>query len=59
MKMIYLLPEIRVRKIELESLLDTGTVGNTNNNNGDEDPGYGGGSVGPAYSPSFRNVWED
>ncbi|MBR5635026.1 MAG: hypothetical protein IKW78_07625 [Prevotella sp.] len=57
--MIYLLPEIRVRKIELESLLDTGTVGNTNNNNGDEDPGYGGGSVGPAYSPSFRNVWED
>ncbi len=55
----YFQPEIRVRTIEMEVFLEGGSIINTDNNDGNEDPGYGGGGIGPAYAPEFRNVWDE
>lgn len=69
MKMIYLLPEIRVRSLEMGRLLDSGSITGINDGgSGDDGPGYGGGGSGPAYAPSrtdefipneFQSVWSD
>lgn len=57
MKKNYLQPEIRIRKIEMDSLLDNSI---TNIDGGDgNDPGYGGGGSGPAFAPKWGNLWDD
>ena len=60
-KQLYSPPQIRVRGLEMERLLDSGSVTGINNggSGGDDGPGYGGGSGGPVYAPEFRDIWED
>ena len=59
-KKFYLSPSIRVRSLEMERLLDGGSITNINDGgSGDDGPGYGGEGNGPAYAPEFRNIWDD
>ena len=57
-KKIYLSPTIRVRSLDVERLLDGGSITNINDGSGDDGPGYGGEGGGPAYAPEFRSVWD-
>lgn len=58
MKKIYLSPIIRVRSLDVERLLDGGSITNINDGSGDDGPSYGGEGGGPAYAPEFRSVWD-
>ncbi|MBR5689098.1 MAG: hypothetical protein IKX17_01420 [Prevotella sp.] len=59
-KQLYSTPEIRVRGLEMERLLDSGSITGINDGgSGDDGPGYGGEGNGPAYAPEFRNIWDD
>ena len=59
MKKIYLSPTIRVRSLDVERLLDGGSITNINDGgSGNNGPGYGGEGGGPAYAPEFRSVWD-
>lgn len=55
-KQQYLLPEIRIRKIDMESLLE-GSI--TNIDGGADGLGYNGGATGPAYASQWGGIWED
>ena len=55
----YLLPEIRIRKIDMESLLGGSITGIDDGGSGGDGPGYGGGNTGPAYAPEWGSIWED
>ena len=59
MKKIYLSPTIRVRSLDVERLLDGGSITNINDGgSGNDGPGYGGEGGGPAYAPEFQSVWD-
>lgn len=59
MKKNYLCPSIRVRSLEVERLLDGGSITDINDGGGDDGPGYGGGGTGPAYAPKIKSVWDE
>ena len=60
-KQLYSTPEIRVRGLEMEQLLDSNSITNINNGGSgdDDDLGYGGEGGGPAYAPKWGNLWDD
>ena len=45
----------------MEQLLDSNSITNINNggSDGEEDLGYGGGGIGPAYAPKHSDMWEE
>lgn len=55
-KKSYLVPEIKIRKLRLDTIL-TGSIHDIGG--GDDGPGYGGGGSGPAYAPRRRSAWVD
>ena len=59
-KQLYSTPEIRVRGLETERLLDSGSITNINDGgSGDDGPGYGGEGNGPAYASEWGSIWDD
>lgn len=55
-KKSYLVPEIKIRKLRLDTIL-TGSIHDIGG--GDDGPGYGGGGSGPAQAPRGTSVWMD
>ena len=58
-KKLYLSPAIRVRSLEIERLLDGGSITNINDGGSGDGLGYGGEGGGPAYAPRWGNLWDD
>lgn len=66
----YILPSVRVRRLEIENLLVEGSITNVNDNGDGTGVGYGGGGTGPAFAPQWgdcpdriagmelRSVWD-